>query len=157
MPSATVHRAPCTGEEHLLTGLATLLTGRYRTAAPLLRQAIDAPAAEPGLSERVPFWLLAITFAADAIWEDQVALAWVTRCEDLARRTGAMRPLTLCLIGASMARPAVGVPDQKYWTVDCLHHGAEGGGVGSEAAQRVRGRDHRMASALELADDSAEA
>jgi DNA-binding CsgD family transcriptional regulator len=100
--------APYTGEEHLLTGLATLLTGRYRTAAPLLRQAIDALAAEPGPSERVPFWLLAITFAADAIWEDQVALARVTRCEDLARRTGAMRPLTLCLIGASMANGSRG-------------------------------------------------
>ena len=67
--------APRTGEEHLLTGLATLLTGRYRAAAPLLRQAIDALAAEPGPSERVPVWLLAITFAADAIWEDRIALA----------------------------------------------------------------------------------
>src|SRR4029077_5595067 len=100
--------APRTGEEHLLTGLATLLTGRYRAAAPLLRQAIDALAAEPGPSERVPVWLLAITFAADAIWEDRLALAWVARCEDLARRTGAMRPLTLCLIGASTANAARG-------------------------------------------------
>jgi DNA-binding CsgD family transcriptional regulator len=94
--------APRTGEEHLLTGLATLLTGRYCAAAPLLRQAIDALAAEPGPSERVPVWVLAITFAADAIWEDRLALAWVARCEDLARRTGAMRPLILCLIGASI-------------------------------------------------------
>ena len=87
--------APRTGEEHLLAGLATLLTGRYRAAAPLLRQAIDVLAAEPGPSERVPVWLLAITFAADAIWEDRLALAWMARYEDLARRTGAMRPLTL--------------------------------------------------------------
>ena len=86
--------APRTGEEHLLAGLATLLTGRYRAAAPLLRQAIDVLAAEPGPSERVPVWLLAITFAADAIWEDRLALAWMARYEDLARRTGAMRPLT---------------------------------------------------------------
>jgi DNA-binding CsgD family transcriptional regulator len=100
--------APRTGEEHLLTGLATLLTGRYCAAAPLLRQAIDALAAEPGPSERVPVWLLAITFAADAIWEDRFALAWVARCEDLARRTGAMRPLTLCLIGASITNGSRG-------------------------------------------------
>jgi hypothetical protein len=100
--------APRTGEEHLLTGLATLLTGRYCAAAPLLRQAIGALAAEPGPSERVPVWLLAITFAADAIWEDRFALAWVARCEDLARRTGAMRPLTLCLIGASITNGSRG-------------------------------------------------
>src|SRR5262249_37534772 len=84
-PRATAHRAPRTGEEHLLTGLTTLLTVRYCAAAPLLRQAIDALAAEPGPSERVPVWLLAITFAAEAIWEDRSAPAWVARCEDLAR------------------------------------------------------------------------
>jgi DNA-binding CsgD family transcriptional regulator len=99
---------PRTGEEYLLTGLATLLIGRYCAAAPLLRQAIHALAAEPGPSERVPVWLLAITFAADAIWEDRFALAWVARCEDLARRTGAMRPLTLCLIGASITNGSRG-------------------------------------------------
>jgi DNA-binding CsgD family transcriptional regulator len=82
--------------------LASPLTGRYCAAAPLLRQAIHALAAGPGPSERVPVWVLAITFAADAIWEDRLALAWVARCEDLARRTGAMRPLILCLIGASI-------------------------------------------------------
>jgi hypothetical protein len=49
------------------------------------------------------------------------------------------------------------VPDQEYRTIDCLHHGTKGGGIGSEAAQRVRRRDHRMAAALELADDSGEA
>jgi len=109
--------APRTGEEHLLTGLATLLTGRYCAAAPLLRQAIDALAAEPGPSERVPVWLLAITFAADAIWEDRVALAWMARCEDLARRTGAMRPLTLCLIGASItngSRGQLALAEQQF-------------------------------------------
>jgi hypothetical protein len=36
-----------TGEEYLLTGLATLLTGRYAAAAPLLRQAIGILAADP--------------------------------------------------------------------------------------------------------------
>ena len=97
-----------TGEEYLLTGLATLLTGRYSAAAPLLRQAIGILAADPGPGKRVPVWLMAVTFAATAIWEDRFALAWVTRCEDLARRTGAMRPLTLCLIGASMANGARG-------------------------------------------------
>ena len=100
--------APRTGEEHLLTGLATLLTGRYSAAAPLLRQAIGILAAGPGPGRRVPVWLMAVTFAATAIWEDQFALAWVARCEDLARRTGAMRPLTLCLIGASTANAARG-------------------------------------------------
>jgi DNA-binding CsgD family transcriptional regulator len=100
--------APRTGEEHLLTGLATLLAGRYHAAAPLLRQAIDTLAAEPGPSERIPVWLLATTFAADAIWEDRLGLAWITRCEDLARRTGAMRPLILCLIGASVTNGALG-------------------------------------------------
>jgi DNA-binding CsgD family transcriptional regulator len=109
--------APRTGEEHLLTGLATLLTGRYRAAAPLLRQAIDALTAEPGPSERVPVWLLAITFAADAIWEDRSALTWMARCEDLARRTGAMRPLTLCLIGASItngSRGQLALAEQQF-------------------------------------------
>jgi len=109
--------APRTGEEHLLTGLATLLTGRYCAAAPLLRQAIDALAAEPGPGGRVPVWLLAITFAADAIWEDRVALAWMARCEDLARRTGAMRPLTLCLIGASItngSRGQLALAEQQF-------------------------------------------
>jgi hypothetical protein len=89
-----------TGEEYLLTGLATLLTGRYAAAAPLLRQAIGILAADPGPGKRVPVWLMAVTFAATAIWEDRFALAWVTRCEDLARRTGAMRP------GPRMERPA---------------------------------------------------
>ena len=37
---------PRTGEEYLLTGLATLMTGQYSAAAPLLRQAIDGLAAE---------------------------------------------------------------------------------------------------------------
>ena len=109
--------APRTGEEHLLAGLATLLTGRYRAAAPLLRQAIDVLAAEPGPSERVPVWLLAITFAADAIWEDRLALAWMARYEDLARRTGAMRPLTLCLIGASItngSRGQLALAEQQF-------------------------------------------
>jgi DNA-binding CsgD family transcriptional regulator len=109
--------APRTGEEHLLTGLATLLTGQYCAAAPLLRQAIGALAAEPGPSERVPVWLLAITFAADAIWEDRFALAWLARCEDLARRTGAMRPLTLCLIGASITngfRGQLALAEQQF-------------------------------------------
>ena len=109
--------APRTGEEHLLAGLATLLTGRYRAAAPLLWQAIDALAAEPGPSERVPVWLLAITFAADAIWEDRLALAWMARYEDLARRTGAMRPLTLCLIGASItngSRGQLALAEQQF-------------------------------------------
>jgi len=100
--------APHTGEEHLLTGLAVLLTGQYQAAAPLLRQAIGILAADPGPRDRVPVWLMAVTFAATAIWEDQFALAWVARCEDLARRTGAMRPLTLCLIGASTANAARG-------------------------------------------------
>jgi DNA-binding CsgD family transcriptional regulator len=100
--------APRTGEEHLLTGLATLLTGRYSAAAPLLRQAIGTLATGPDPGRRVPVWLMAVTFAATAIWEDQFALAWVARCEDLARRTGAMRPLTLCLIGASTANAARG-------------------------------------------------
>lgn len=100
--------APRTGEEHLLTGLATLLTGRYRAAAPLLLRAINILAADPGPGERVPVWLMAVTFAATAIWEDRLALSWMTRCEDLARRTGAMRPLTLCLIGASIANGARG-------------------------------------------------
>jgi DNA-binding CsgD family transcriptional regulator len=109
--------APRTGEEQLLTGLATLLTGRYCAAAPLLRQAIGTLAAEPGLSERVPVWLLAVTFAATAISEDRVALAWVARCEDLARRTGAMRPLTLCLIGASIhngSRGHLALAEQQF-------------------------------------------
>ena len=109
--------APRTGEEHLLTGLATLLTGRYCAAAPVLRQAIDALAAEPGPSERVPVWLLATIFAADAIWEDRLALAWVARCEDLARRTGAMRPLILCLIGASItngSRGQLALAEQQF-------------------------------------------
>ena len=109
--------APRTGEEHLLAGLATLLTGRYRAAAPLLWQAIDVLAAEPGPSERVPVWLLAITFAADAIWEDRLALAWMARYEDLARRTGAMRPLTLCLIGASItngSRGQLALAEQQF-------------------------------------------
>src|SRR5262249_36258376 len=97
--SALGDRAPRTGEEHLLTGLAILLTGRYQAAAPSPRQAIGLLAADPGPGERVPVWLLAVTFAATAIWEDRFALAWVARCEDLARRTGAMRPLTLCLTG----------------------------------------------------------
>jgi DNA-binding CsgD family transcriptional regulator len=100
--------APRTGEEQLLTGLATLLTGRYPVAAPLLRQAIGTLAAEPGPRDRIPFWLMATSFAATAIWEDRFALAWVARCEDLARRTGAMRPLTLCLIGESIANGARG-------------------------------------------------
>ena len=100
--------APRTGEEHLLAGLATLLTGRCHSAAPLLRQAIGMLAAEPGPGERIPVWLMAATFAATAIWEDRFALAWVARCEDLARRTGAMRPLTLCLIGASIANGSRG-------------------------------------------------
>jgi DNA-binding CsgD family transcriptional regulator len=94
---------PLTGEEYLLAGLSTLLAGRYHAAAPLLRRAIGLLAEGEGPSERVPVWLLAVTFAATAIWEDRLALAWVARCEDLARRTGAMRPLTLCLIGASIA------------------------------------------------------
>ena len=97
-----------TGEEQLLTGLATLLTGNYHAAAPLLREAIASLAADTGPSERVPVWLLAVTFAATAIWEDRFSLTWVTRCEDLARRTGAMRPLTLCLIGASIANGGLG-------------------------------------------------
>jgi DNA-binding CsgD family transcriptional regulator len=100
--------APRTGEEHLLTGLATLLTGQYQAAAPLLRQATGILAADPGPRKRVPVWLLAVTFAATAIWQDRFALAWVARCEDLARRTGAMRPLTLCLIGESTANGALG-------------------------------------------------
>src|SRR4029077_8910502 len=95
-------------EEQLLSGLATLLTGRYRAAAPLLRQGIGTMGAPPGPRERVPFWLMATSFAATAIWEDQEALRWLARCEDLARRTGAMRPLTLCLIGASTANAARG-------------------------------------------------
>ena len=101
-------QTPHTGEEHLLAGLATLLTGRYVAAAPLLRKAIGLLAAGPGPVERVPVWLMAVTFAATAIWEDEFALAWVARCEDLARRTGAMRPLALCLIGASIANGARG-------------------------------------------------
>ena len=95
-------------EELLLTGLATLLSGRYLTAAPLLREAIAALAAAPAPRERVPVWLLAATFAATAIWEDRFALEWLARCEDLARRTGAMRPLTLCLIGGSISNAARG-------------------------------------------------
>ncbi len=99
---------PQTGEGQLLTGLATLLAGRYHAAAPLLRQAIGMLAAEPGPRERVPVWLMAATFAATAIWEDRFTLEWMTRCEDLARRTGAMRPLTLCLIAGSISNGARG-------------------------------------------------
>ena len=99
---------PRTPEDLLLTGLATLLSGRYLTAAPLLREAIAALAAAPAPRERVPVWLLAATFAATAIWEDRFALEWMARCEDLARRTGAMRPLTLCLIGGSISNAARG-------------------------------------------------
>jgi len=97
-----------TPEDLLLAGLATLLSGRYLTAAPLLREAIAALAAAPAPRERVPVWLLAATFAATAIWEDRFALEWMARCEDLARRTGAMRPLTLCLIGGSISNAACG-------------------------------------------------
>jgi len=77
--------APGTGEEQLLAGLATLLAGRYRAAAPLLRQAIGMLAADPGPRDRVPVWLMGATFAATAIWEDRFALGWMARCEDLAR------------------------------------------------------------------------
>jgi DNA-binding CsgD family transcriptional regulator len=97
-----------TPEDLLLAGLATLLSGRYLTAAPLLREAIAALAAAPAPRERVPVWLLAATFAATAIWEDRFALEWLARCEDLARRTGAMRLLILCLIGGSISNAARG-------------------------------------------------
>jgi DNA-binding CsgD family transcriptional regulator len=97
-----------TPEDLLLAGLATLLSGRYLAAAPLLREAIAALAAAPAPRERVPVWLLAATFAATAIWEDRFALEWMARCEDLARRTGAMRPLILCLIGDSISNAARG-------------------------------------------------
>jgi len=97
-----------TPEDLLLTGLATLLSGDCLTAAPLLREAIAALAAAPGPRECVPVWVMAATFAATAIWEDRFALEWLARCEDLARRTGAMRPLTLCLIGASISNAARG-------------------------------------------------
>jgi DNA-binding CsgD family transcriptional regulator len=100
--------APRTGEGSLLTGLATLLTGDYQRAAPLLRQAIGMLASEPDRRETVPVWLMATSFAATAIWEDRQALMWLARCEDLARRTGAMRPLTLCLIASSIANAARG-------------------------------------------------
>jgi DNA-binding CsgD family transcriptional regulator len=101
-------QADGSGEELPLTASATLLSGRYEAAAPLLRQAIAALAAAPAPRERVPVWLMAVTFAATAIWEDRFALEWVARCEDLARRTGAMRPLTLCLIGGSISNAARG-------------------------------------------------
>jgi hypothetical protein len=43
-----------TPEDLLLAGLATLLSGRYLAAAPLLREAIAALAAAPAPRERVP-------------------------------------------------------------------------------------------------------
>jgi hypothetical protein len=60
-------QADRTGENLLLTGLATLLSGRYEAAAPLLREAIAALAATPTSRDRVPVWLMAVTFAATAM------------------------------------------------------------------------------------------
>jgi DNA-binding CsgD family transcriptional regulator len=99
---------PLTGSAVLLAGLATLISAPYPDAAPLLRRGLSELADVDIETAGVPVWVLAGSFAATAIWDDRTALAWLERCEDQARRAGAMRPLTLCLISLSIAYAARG-------------------------------------------------
>ena len=97
-----------TGSAVLLAGLATLISGSYPDAAPLLRRGLRELADVDIETAGVPVWGLAGSFAATAIWDDRTAVSWLERCEDQARRAGAMRPLTLCLISLSIAYAARG-------------------------------------------------
>jgi DNA-binding CsgD family transcriptional regulator len=90
------------GSDLVLAGLAVLLSAGYRPAIPVLRRALAA-LDDPAIFENgVPVWLLAGTFAANVLWDDVAGIAWLQKCETVARHTGALRPLILALTGLAI-------------------------------------------------------
>ena len=98
-------RAP---EELLLTGLATLLSGRYLTAAPLLREAIAALAAAPGPARTSPGLAAGRHLRRDRDLGGPVRARMAGPLRGPGTPDRAMRPLTLCLIGGSISNAARG-------------------------------------------------
>ncbi|WP_195905955.1 helix-turn-helix transcriptional regulator [Parafrankia discariae] len=108
-----------TAGDLLLEGLATFLSRDHATAAPLLRRALEGMRGGEALDGGVPPWLLNGVFAASILWDDRGRDEWLTRCEVTARRTGALRPLVLTLLGKSLQEAAWGdVPASERCSTD---------------------------------------
>ena len=97
-PDAAQLRAP----DLLLSGLATLIAHGHAEAAPRLRRALAVYLEEPVPDDGVPVWALGVQYAATAVWDDRAGVAWLERCEDVGRRTGALRLLILIAGALSM-------------------------------------------------------
>src|SRR5262249_55187122 len=90
------------GGDLLLARLALLLSAGYCQAIPVLRRALAALDDPAIFQNGVPVWLLAGTFAANVLWDDAAGVAWLHKCETVARYTGALRPLILALTGLAI-------------------------------------------------------
>ena len=88
-----------TPQDHLLDGLATLISKGRAAAAPTLRRAVDAFRNEEVSVEKGPQWGVLASTACVSLWDFPSWLAIITRQADRARAAGAFAPLAIALHG----------------------------------------------------------
>lgn len=92
----------------LLRALGSHLSRDPVEAAPLLRKAAKALRVDGSMGEQVPRWFALGQFVAQFLWDDRAARDWLTRCEALARRTGAIEYLLMTLTPLSWVEAGMG-------------------------------------------------
>lgn len=92
----------------LLLAAGTYLRAGYVDAAPHIRAALEKLAADGSLGEEVPRWFALGQLLAQLIWDERAAHHWLLRCEQLARRTGALEFLTMTLTPLSGIETVLG-------------------------------------------------
>ncbi len=95
-------------DDLLLAGLATLAADGYVKAAPLLRRAVTAMAAPDAVGGAVPPWFIDGVYATHALWDDRARHDWLSRCERVARATGALHHLQQALTCLSTVEAQTG-------------------------------------------------
>ena len=95
----------------LLTATGTYLKHGYVQAAPLIREALERLGADDALGNSVPRWFALGQFFAQLMWDEKAARSWLLRCEELARRTGALEYLTMTLVPLSGIEVVLGLLD----------------------------------------------
>lgn len=89
--------------ELLLTGLATRFVYGNGPAAPLLREALEAFENADQADERATRWLWLAWFVAGDLWDSRWWFLLADRGTAMARKTGALNFLPVCLEGSAAA------------------------------------------------------
>jgi DNA-binding CsgD family transcriptional regulator len=94
--------------ELLLSSVGTHLSRGYVAAAPLMREALSALGKDDALGDEVPRWFSLGLFVAQLMWDERAAKAWLTRCDRVARQTGAIDLAIMTLMPLSGVHATLG-------------------------------------------------